>query len=77
MDHVNARFAYVNIGAGKDDVYIKTRDLTQRSMAMLAKLSILPSRQGTHPEGRVVEIIREQNRFVGKIEVSKGYALSC
>src|SRR5688572_21037807 len=27
VDHVNSRFAYVNIGEGKDDVYVKTQDL--------------------------------------------------
>lgn len=75
VDHVNARFAYVNIGAGKVDVYVKSRDLGSAVDGDTVKVVILPSRQGEHPEGRVVEIVRRnRNRFVGKIEVSKSYA---
>lgn len=75
VDHVNARFAYVNIGAGKDDVYVKTKDLNSAVDGDTVKIAILPTRHGSHPEGRVVEVVRRnRNRFVGKIEVSKTYA---
>jgi ribonuclease R len=75
VDHVNARFAYVNIGAGKDDVYVKTRDLASAVDDDTVKIMILATRHGEHPEGRVTEIVRRnRTRFVGKIEVSQSYA---
>ncbi|RAW03209.1 ribonuclease R [Pseudochryseolinea flava] len=75
VDHVNARFAYVNIGEGKSDVYIKTQDLKSAVDGDMVKVAILPGRHGEHPEGRVTEIVRRnRTKFVGKIEVSKNYA---
>jgi ribonuclease R len=75
VDHVNARFAYVRIGEGKSDVYVKTRDLGSAMDGDTVSLSISNSRQGDHPEGRVVEVLkRNRTRFVGKLELSKNYA---
>ncbi|HEU5289368.1 MAG TPA: ribonuclease R [Cyclobacteriaceae bacterium] len=75
VDHVNARFAYVRIGEGKSDVYVKTRDLGSAMDGDTVALSIMPGRQGEHPEGRVVNIIkRNRTRFVGRLELSKNYA---
>jgi ribonuclease R len=75
VDHVNSRFAYVNIGEGKSDVYVKTQDLKSAVDGDTVKIALLSSRHGEHPEGRVTEIVRRnRNRFVGKIEVSKNYA---
>lgn len=75
VDHVNARFAYVRIGEGKSDVYVKTRDLGSAMDGDTVTLSILPGRQGEHPEGRVVNVLkRNRTRFVGKLELSKNYA---
>ncbi len=75
VDHVNARFAYVRIGEGKSDVYVKTRDLGSAMDGDTVTLNISQSRQGEHPEGRVVDVLkRNRTRFVGKLELSKNYA---
>ena len=75
VDHVNARFAYVRIGEGKSDVYVKTRDLGSAMDGDTVTLSVLPSRHGEHPEGKVTGVVRRnRNRFVGKLELSKNYA---
>jgi len=75
VDHVNARFAYVRIGEGKSDIYVKTRDLGSAMDGDTVTLSVLPSRHGEHPEGKVTSVVRRnRTRFVGKIELSKNYA---
>lgn len=75
VDHVNARFAYVRIGEGKSDVYVKTRDLSSAMDGDTVTLTVLPSRHGEHPEGKVTGVVRRnRNRFVGKLELSKNYA---
>lgn len=75
VDHVNARFAYVRIGEGKSDVYVKTRDLGSAMDGDTVTLSVLPSRHGEHPEGKVTGVVRRnRTRFVGKLELSKNYA---
>jgi ribonuclease R len=74
VDHVNSRFAYVNIGE-EQDVYVKTKDLASAVDGDTVKVTIFPTRHGDHPEGKVVEIVkRNRNRFVGRIEVSANYA---
>ena len=75
VDHVNARFAYVRIGEGKSDVYVKTRDLGSAMDGDTVTLSIIPGRHGEHPEGRVVNVVkRNRTRFVGRLELSRNYA---
>jgi ribonuclease R len=75
VDHVNARFAYVRIGEGKSDVYVKTRDLGSAMDGDTVSLSTIPGRHGEHPEGRVTGVLkRNRTRFVGKLELSKNYA---
>jgi len=75
VDHVNPRFAYVRIGEGKSDVYVRTRDLGSAVDGDTVSLSLLQSRHGEHPEGRVVSIIRRsRTKFVGRVELSKNFA---
>jgi ribonuclease R len=75
VDHVNPRFAYVRIGEGKPDVYVKTRDLGSAMDGDTVSLAINRSRQGEHAEGRVAGVLkRNRTRFVGKLELSKNYA---
>jgi ribonuclease R len=75
VDHVNARFAYIRIGEGKPDVYIKTRDLGSAMDGDTVTIAIMPGRQGEHQEGRVVNVLkRNRTRFVGRVELSKNYA---
>jgi ribonuclease R len=75
VDHVSSRFGYVKIGGGKQDIFIKARDLGSAVDGDTVKVMILPTRHGEHQEGKITEIIRRnRNRFVGKIEVSKNYA---
>jgi ribonuclease R len=75
VDHVSSRFAYIRIGADKQDVFIKSKDLGSAVDGDTVKFSILPTRHGEHPEGRVIEVLkRNRTRYVGKIEVSKNYA---
>ncbi len=74
VDHVNARFAYVNTGQDQD-VYVKTKDLGSAFDGDTVKVTILPTRHGEHPEGKVVEVLkRNRTRFVGRIEVSPSFA---
>ena len=74
VDHVNARFAYVNTGQDQD-VYVKTKDLGSAFDGDTVKVTILPTRHGEHPEGKVVEVLkRNRIRFVGRIEVSPSFA---
>jgi len=75
VDHVSSRFAYIRIGADKEDVFVKPRDLGGAVDGDTVKFYILPTRHGEHPEGRVTEIVkRNRTRYVGKIEVSKNFA---
>jgi ribonuclease R len=74
VDHVSSRFAYVNIGE-EMDVYVKGNDLRGAVDGDTVKVTIFPTRHGSHPEGRVIEIVkRNRSRFVGKIEISKNFA---
>jgi ribonuclease R len=75
VDHVSSRFAYVAIGEGRPDVYVRTPDLKSAVDGDTVKIIIYPSRHGQHPEGKVVEVVkRNRTRFVGKVELSKNYA---
>jgi ribonuclease R len=75
VDHVNSRFAYVNIGGEAKDIYVKTQDLGSSVDGDTVKVIIFPTQHGEHPEGKVVEVVkRNRSRFVGKIQVSPNYA---
>jgi ribonuclease R len=75
VDHVSSRFAYVKIGEGRGDVYIKGKDLASAVDGDTVKIVMFSTKHGEHQEGKVVEVVtRNRSRFVGKIEVSKGYA---
>lgn len=75
VDHVSSRFGYIRIGADKDDVYVKGRDLGSAVDGDTVKIIIFPSRHGEHPEGKVVEVVkRNRTRYVGKLELSKNFA---
>jgi len=75
VDHVNPRFAYVATGEeGSKDVYIQSRDLGSALHGDTVKVSLLGKKNGASPEGKVVEIVkRGRNRFVGRMEISKGF----
>ncbi len=75
VDHVSSRFAYVKLAEDRQDVYIKARDLGSAVDGDTVRIAMLSSQHGSHPEGRVVEVLkRSRSRYVGKIEVSKNYA---
>lgn len=75
VDHVSSRFAYVRLGADKEDVFVKARDMASAVDGDTVKLEILPTRHGDHPEGKITEVIkRNRTRYVGKIELSKNFA---
>lgn len=75
VDHVSSRFAYVKLGDGKEDVYIKAKDLKSAVDGDVVKIQVFTTRHGDRPEGRVLEVLkRSRTRYVGKIEVSKSYA---
>ncbi len=75
VDHVSSRFAYVRIAESDLDIFVKTQDLGSAVDGDTVKVTLLRTRHGEHPEGRVTEVVsRSRNRFVGKIEVSKGFA---
>src|SRR5882724_4317176 len=76
VDHVNPRFAYITTGIeGQKDIYVKTRDLGAAFHGDKVEVELLSKRTGENPEGRVTEIIeRGRKRFVGRLELSKGFA---
>ncbi|MBS1682383.1 MAG: ribonuclease R [Bacteroidetes bacterium] len=76
VDHVNPRFAYVVTGIeGQKDIYVKTRDLGSAFHGDKVEVELLSKRTGESPEGRVTEILeRGRKRFVGRLELSKGFA---
>ncbi len=75
VDHVSSRFAYVRIGEGKDDIYVKSRDMGSAVDGDTVKIEILPTRHGDHPEGKITQVIRRnRTRYVGKLELSKNFA---
>ena len=70
VDHVNPRFAYVNVG-GEEDVYVRTQDLGTALHGDLVRISIVSKRKGQKPEGREEEIVkRNRTRFVGRLDVT-------
>ena len=75
VDHVSSRFAYVKLGEDRKDVYIKGKDLGSAVDGDTVTIAVLTTKHGEHDEGKVIEVVkRNRTRFVGKIEVSKGYA---
>ncbi|HTJ51400.1 MAG TPA: ribonuclease R [Cyclobacteriaceae bacterium] len=75
VDHVSSRFAYVKLGEDRTDVYIKGKDLGSAVDGDTVTIAVLTTKHGEHDEGKVIEVVkRNRTRFVGKIEVSKGYA---
>jgi ribonuclease R len=74
VDHVSSRFGYVDIGED-EDIYVKTKDLGSAVDGDTVKVVVLATRHGEHREGKVVEIVRRnRTRFVGRINVSSGFA---
>lgn len=79
VDHVNPRFAYVVTGASASgeetkDIYIKTRDLASAVHGDIVEVELYNRRSGENPEGYVTAVNqRARNRFVGRLEVSKGF----
>lgn len=75
LDHVSSRFAYVKVGEDRGDIYVKGRDIGSAVDGDTVKVVVFPTKHGDHQEGKVTEVIsRNRTRYVGKIEVSKGYA---
>jgi ribonuclease R len=75
VDHVNARFAYVRVGEGKKDIYIKTSDLGSAVDGDTVTVSVFSKRNGANPEGKVTGVLkRGRTRFAGKVELSKNFA---
>ena len=75
VDHVSSRFAYVEIGEGRPDVFVKAADLGSAVDGDTVSISIYATRHGEHAEGKVVEIIkRNRTQFVGRVELTKNFA---
>jgi len=76
VDHVNPKFAYIATGEeGSKDIYVKTSDLKTALHGDTVVVQVYSKSSGASPEGKVVDIVkRARTRFVGRIEVSKGYA---
>lgn len=75
VDHVSSRFAYIRIGEGREDIYVKGSDLGSAVDGDTVSLKLLHGRHGDHEEGRVTKVLkRNRERFVGKVEVSKNFA---
>jgi ribonuclease R len=76
VDHVNPRFAYIATGiADVKDIYVKTQDLGTALHGDTVEVEMHKGRSGSSPEGEVKQILnRARTRFVGRLELSKGYA---
>jgi len=76
VDHVNPRFAYVNVQDREDDIWVRTDDLNFAVDGDLVVVEITrePSKD-YRAEGRVVRILeRARDEFVGRIEVSPNFS---
>lgn len=75
LDHVNPRFAYVITGIpGMKDIYVRARDLGTALHGDQVEVELLNRSSGENPEGEVVAVLqRARNRFVGRLELSRGY----
>lgn len=75
VDHVNPRFAYIVVGNGEPDIYVKTRDLGSAVHGDTVEVSIFSSRKGSSPEGKVTKVVqRNRTRFVGRVEASPNFS---
>ena len=76
VDHVNPRFAYIVTGIPDvKDIYVKTQDLRSALHGDTVEVEVYKGRGGSSPEGEVTQILnRARTRFVGRVELSKGYA---
>ena len=75
VDYVNARFAYIISDEMDQDVYVRAEDLANSLDDDTVKVKISSVRKDGRPVGRVTEIVkRNRLEFVGRIEISKGYA---
>lgn len=75
VDHVNPRFAYIIVEGEDKDIYVRSRDLGSAVHGDIVEISILSSRKGASPEGKVTHVVeRGRTRFVGRIEVSPNYS---
>ncbi|MBP6386191.1 MAG: RNB domain-containing ribonuclease [Pseudarcicella sp.] len=78
VDHVNARFAFVVLGDGKEDIKVHPKDLNGAVDGDIVKVLARASKKNksnAKPEGEVVEIVtRRSNEIVGTIEVLPKYA---
>jgi ribonuclease R len=69
VDHVNPRFAYIRIGEGKKDIYIKTSDLGSAVDGDTVTVSVFSKRTGANPEGRITGVIkRGRTRYAGRVD---------
>ena len=75
VDHVNPRFAYVVTGIpGMKDIYIRARDLGTAVHGDKVEVELFNRSTGENPEGEVVAVVqRARNRFVGRVELSRGF----
>ncbi|MGE0588580.1 MAG: ribonuclease R [Cyclobacteriaceae bacterium] len=75
VDHVNPRFAYIVVGNGEQDIYVKSRDLGSAVHGDTVEVSIFSSRKGASPEGKVTKVVeRNRTRFVGRVEASPNFS---
>ncbi len=75
VDHVNPRFAYIVVGNGEPDIYVKTRDLGSAVHGDTVEVSIFSSRKGSSPEGKITKVVqRNRTRFVGRVEASPNFS---
>jgi len=75
VDHVNPRFAYIVTGIpGMKDIYVRTRDLGTAVHGDVVEVELFSKSTGENPEGEVVAVTqRARNRFVGRLELSRGF----
>lgn len=75
VDLANARFAYVISADTEEDIRVPTENLMFAMGGDKVRVRLTPNREGSRPEGEVVEILeRVSDEVAGRLEVSKNFA---
>jgi ribonuclease R len=75
VDLANTRFAYVISADTEEDIRVPTENLMFAMGGDKVRVRLLPNREGSRPEGEVVEILeRVSDEVAGRLEVSKNFA---
>ncbi len=74
VDHVSARFAYIVMGEGEDDIWVSSDSLHGALDGDTVNVAVFAHTTGRRPEGEVTEVLqRKRDEFVGVLELRAKY----